>query len=54
MPDTDTVSVCWFYEGWIDRVQRSVVIDDTLWTTGSYTVQANDLATLEVLSTLSL
>ncbi len=40
--------------GWTQRVARSVVVGDVLWTVGDFVVQANDLGTLDKLGAIVL
>ncbi len=40
--------------GYADAIQRSVVIDSTLWTMSTRSLQANDLATLELIGAVAL
>ena len=44
--DFDRVEVCYPNDGWADAIQRSLVIDETLWTLSPSSLHAHDLATL--------
>jgi hypothetical protein len=48
------LEMCYPVDDWSDAIQRSVVIDDTLWTMSGRSLQANDLASLELLGAVAL
>jgi hypothetical protein len=46
--------MCWPDGGHMEAIQRSLVIDDTLWTVTPSSLQANSLVSLDVLASISL
>lgn len=50
----DRIEICWSDGGYQETIQRSLVIDDTLWTITPATAQANALEGLGVLTQISL
>ena len=52
--ETDRIELCWPDDGHQDAIQRSLVVDGTLWTTTRSAIQANELDGLEVLARLPL
>ncbi|NNE12472.1 MAG: hypothetical protein HKN41_09540, partial [Ilumatobacter sp.] len=52
--DDDRIEMCWPDGGYEEAIQRSLVIDDTLWTMTPGTLQANELDGLDRLTTISL
>ncbi len=52
--DDSTIEICWPDGGYQEAVQRSLVIDDTLWTMTPSAVQANQLDDLSMLGQLPI
>ena len=50
----DRIEICWPDGGYEEAIQRSLVVDDTLWTTAFSTIQANRLDGLDIVTQLSL
>jgi hypothetical protein len=50
----DRIEMCWPDGGHMEAIQRSLVIDDTLWTVTPSSLQANSLVSLDVLASISL
>lgn len=51
---TDRFEICWPENDWQATIQRSVIIDDTLWTLAPGALQANDFTTFEFVNQLPL
>ncbi len=56
LDDIDRIQICWDdgFEGYDQRIVRTMVIGDQLWTLAPTTLQANDLATLDRTTTIAL
>jgi hypothetical protein len=52
--DDDRIELCWPDEYYVEQIQRSLVIDGTVWTMTPSALQANDLTSFDVLAHLSL
>ena len=52
--ELDRIEMCYSNDGWTEAIQRSLVVDNTLWTLSMRSLHANDLTTLEPLAAVEL